>query len=87
VLPSPFYASLSHSPCFHHLTCCQLSPHNKLKHPNEMKLETAAQKAKEVSGMSASEVKGKAAEVKGEAKGKAEELKGEAKAAANKGKI
>lgn len=41
--------------------------------------ETAAQKAKEVTGMSADEAKGKAAELSGEAKGKAAELSGEAK--------
>ncbi|PMD67403.1 uncharacterized protein K444DRAFT_658462 [Hyaloscypha bicolor E] len=41
--------------------------------------QTAAQKAKEVAGMSKGEVKGKAHEVAGEAKGKANELAGEAK--------
>jgi hypothetical protein len=44
-----------------------------------MEIETAAQKAKEVTGMSKGEVKGKAHEVAGEAKGKANELAGEAK--------
>ncbi|KAH8798116.1 hypothetical protein F5882DRAFT_395172 [Hyaloscypha sp. PMI_1271] len=41
--------------------------------------QNAAQKAKEVAGMSKGEVKGKAHEVAGEAKGKANELAGEAK--------
>jgi hypothetical protein len=41
-----------------------------------MEIETAAQKAKEVAGMSKGEVKGKAHEVAGEAKGKKEEIKG-----------
>ena len=46
---------------------------------DDMEIETAAQKAKEVAGMSKGEVKGKAHEVAGEAKGKANELAGEAK--------
>ncbi|KAF8860629.1 hypothetical protein BDZ45DRAFT_672356 [Acephala macrosclerotiorum] len=41
--------------------------------------QTAAQKAKAATGMSADEAKGKAAELSGEAKGKAHELAGEAK--------
>jgi len=41
--------------------------------------QTAAQKAKSASGMTADEAKGKAAELSGEAKGKAAELSGEAK--------
>lgn len=45
--------------------------------------QTAAQKAKEVAGMSSSEMKGKANEVAGEAKGKANEVAGEAKGKAN----
>jgi hypothetical protein len=46
---------------------------------DDMEIETAAQKAKEVAGMSKGEVKGKAHELAGEAKGKANELAGEAK--------
>jgi len=46
---------------------------------DDLEIETAAQKAKEVAGMSKGEVKGKAHEVAGEAKGKANELAGEAK--------
>jgi len=51
--------------------------------------EKATQKVKEVAGMSSSEAKGKAEELKGEAKGKASELAGEAKGKANeiKGKM
>ncbi|KAH7395647.1 LEA domain-containing protein [Cadophora sp. MPI-SDFR-AT-0126] len=45
--------------------------------------QTAAQKAKEVAGMSQSEMKGKASEVAGEAKGKANEVAGQAKGKAN----
>merc|ERR1711964_632137 len=45
--------------------------------------QTAAQKAKELAGMSSSEMKGKANEVAGEAKGKANEVAGEAKGKAN----
>merc|ERR1711964_741632 len=45
--------------------------------------QTAAQKAKEVAGMSSSEMEGKANEVAGEAKGKANEVAGEAKGKAN----
>jgi len=46
---------------------------------DDLEIENAAQKAKEVAGMSKGEVKGKAHEVAGEAKGKANELAGEAK--------
>jgi len=51
--------------------------------------ETVAKKAKEVGGMSAGEVKGKASEVAGEAKGKSSELAGKAKGAKEevKGKL
>ena len=51
--------------------------------------ETAAQKAKEVAGMSTGEAKGKASELAGEAKGKVHEVAGEAKGKANeiKGKM
>jgi len=45
--------------------------------------ETATQKVKEVSGVSASEAKGKASELSGQAKGKASELSGEAKGKAS----
>ncbi|KAG4429361.1 hypothetical protein IFR05_015160 [Cadophora sp. M221] len=45
--------------------------------------QTATQKAKEVAGMSSSELKGKANEVAGEAKGKANEVAGQAKGKAN----
>jgi len=51
--------------------------------------QTAAQKAKEVAGMSKGEMKGKAEELKGEAKGKAAEISGQAKGKAEevKGKL
>jgi len=42
-------------------------------------IETAAQKAKEATGMGASEAKGKAEELKGATKGKGHELAGELK--------
>ncbi|KAI6715344.1 hypothetical protein JHW43_002086 [Diplocarpon mali] len=45
--------------------------------------ENAAQKAKDVAGMSSGEAKGAASEVAGEVKGKATELAGEAKGKAN----
>ncbi|KAK2628832.1 hypothetical protein QTJ16_001935 [Diplocarpon rosae] len=45
--------------------------------------ESAAQKAKDVAGMSSGEAKGAASQVAGEVKGKATELAGEAKGKAN----
>ncbi len=56
---------------------------------DSLSAETAAQKAKEVAGMSTGEAKGKASELAGEAKGKAHEVAGEAKGKANeiKGKM
>lgn len=60
-----------------------LRSHMLTSHPTE----TAAQKAKEISGMSAGEAKGKTAQVAGEAKGKAAELKGQAKGAVKEGKL
>ncbi|KAE8441414.1 hypothetical protein EG329_004970 [Mollisiaceae sp. DMI_Dod_QoI] len=70
LLPTPH---ISPNPSPHHQKETQTNPTLFLTP------ETAAQKAKEVAGMSSSEAKGKASELSGEAKGKASEVAGEAR--------